>query len=99
VFWDVASCSLVGIHRLFGETHFIPEHGTSYLRRLYCLWKPVFECKESNRFECRRKAKYRCIRMQHCTEIVNSVDCSSVLVVHSVVNIFEFLLVYTQRDI
>jgi len=73
VFWDVASSSLVGIHRRFGETHFTPEHAASYLGRQYCLWKLVFECKKTSRYECRRKAKYRCIAMQHCTEIVNSV--------------------------
>lgn len=75
VFWGVASCSLVGIHRRFGEKHFTPEHATSYLRRQCCLWKPIFECKKKKmrvRFECRRKAKYRCIRTQRRTEIVNS---------------------------
>jgi len=46
VFWGVASCSLVGSHRYFRETHFTPEHATSYLRRQYCLWKPIFECKK-----------------------------------------------------
>jgi len=61
----VASCSLVGIHRRFGETHFTPEYAASYLRIHYCLWKPVFECKKNtSRFECRRNSKYRCIRVQ-----------------------------------
>lgn len=62
VFWDVTSCSLIGIHRCFGEMHFTPEHAASYLGGQSCLWKPIFECKEASRFECRRKAKYRCIK-------------------------------------
>jgi hypothetical protein len=77
VFWGVASCSLVGIHRLsekrslhLSTRRHIAEdsivYGSSYLN-----------VNKASRIECRRKAKYRCIRTQHRTKIVNSTVCAS----------------------